>query len=140
MSRVCLLFIHCYDKLVITLYTLVGERCDGMYIVETGEVTVTKLDANDDIRNGPRRVAVLKKGDYFGERALMKSTRRAATVTTTTSCNLLKLDASAFALLLGPLEDIMNQQLAKYIPISLFPYFTPKHQLRERDREKERER
>jgi CRP-like cAMP-binding protein len=57
---------------------------------------------------------LLTRGAYFGERALIKQTRRAATVTAKSAVQLLKLDASAFALLLGPLEEIMKKNMESY--------------------------
>lgn len=88
-----------------------GERGDAMYIVRAGEVRITKLDSGD---TKAREVCVLKAGQYFGERALLTSEPRAATVRATKPTVLLKLDASSFSLLLGPLEDIMNGKMEAY--------------------------
>jgi len=86
-----------------------GDATDGMFIVKEGTLVVTK--------NGPTgeaEVGALGPGDYFGERALIKNEPRAASVTTRGACVLLRLDRSAFSLLLGPLEDIMNKQINNY--------------------------
>lgn len=88
-----------------------GERGDAMYIVRTGECVVTKHDATD---SKSRQVCILEPGQYFGERALLTSEPRAASVIASEASTLLKLDASAFSLLLGPLEDIMQGKMTHY--------------------------
>ncbi len=50
-------------------------------------------------------------GDYFGERALLRDEARAASVVCVTACTVLKIDSSAFRLLMGPLQDIMSKQV-----------------------------
>lgn len=55
-----------------------------------------------------------RRGDFFGERALLTKEPRAATLTASGDVQLLKLDRNAFSLLLGPLEDIMNDGLKRY--------------------------
>ena len=83
-----------------------GDDGYAMYLVWSGNFEVRKKD-NDSLGNG-EIVAKVKKGDYFGERALMKKEPRAATVIATTKSICLKLDRSAFDLLLGPLEDLLK--------------------------------
>jgi CRP-like cAMP-binding protein len=56
-------------------------------------------------------VAVCKTGDYFGERSLVENEPRAATIKAITEVTALRLDRQAFSLLMGPLEDIMKQQV-----------------------------
>ena len=82
-----------------------GDEGDAMYIVYQGEVRILK-DETEVMR--------CKPGDYFGERALLTSEPRAASAVTASPVQLLKLDRNAFALLLGPLEDIMKSNAAKY--------------------------
>jgi len=81
-----------------------GDEGDAMYIVKEGKVDVTK---------GGEVVNSLAPGDYFGERALLNNAARAATVTSKTDVCLLKLDRSAFSLLLGPLESIMKKKASE---------------------------
>lgn len=92
-----------------TIFTQ-GAVGDAMYIVYSGEVTATKK--NDKL--GEHVVARLREGDCFGERALLKKEPRAATITSTSAVQLLKLDSNAFTLLLGPLEDILMNKVASY--------------------------
>merc|ERR1711998_388470 len=51
-----------------------------------------------------------KRGDYFGERALLADEPRTATVTVTSSTvRVLALDHESFSLLLGPLAELMHE-------------------------------
>jgi len=88
-----------------------GDEGDCMYIVHHGNLTVTKKEEGE---TEFKEVLKLKPGDVFGERALMKNERRAATVTSDTECSLLRLPEESFRLLLGPLEDILNHKLISY--------------------------
>lgn len=89
-----------------------GDTGDAFYFVEQGEA--------DIIKNG-EKVGSYKKGDYFGELALLNSAPRAATVKASenqsTAENQLKvvaLDAPAFTRLLGPVRDIMARHAETY--------------------------
>jgi CRP-like cAMP-binding protein len=84
-----------------------GSEGITMYIVQSGEGVGEK----DDVE-----VARCKKGDYFGERALLKNERRAATVKVGPEHEMvcLSVDREAFQLLLGPLENILAQKAASY--------------------------
>jgi protein kinase A len=83
-----------------------------MYIVKTGALVVHKAD-KEKSQERPAVVARCSVGDVFGERALLKNEPRAATVTCVNDSVLLRLDRSAFKLLLGPLEDIISQRIAE---------------------------
>jgi len=82
-----------------------GDVGDCMYILRQGEV-LCDIDGQEVKRYHP--------SDYFGERALIKDEPRAATLTALTFVNALKLDRTAFSLLLGPLEDIMTKRVQSY--------------------------
>lgn len=84
-----------------------GTQGNHMYIVRSGECVVEK---------DGKEVTRCKKGDYFGERALVKNETRAATVKTAenTEVQLLTITREAFHTLLGPLEEILNQQAHSY--------------------------
>ena len=64
-----------------------GDAGDGLYLMVSGEVKV---------QNESREIAVLKKGDFFGEMALLEDAPRSATVIATTECELLKMDKEDF--------------------------------------------
>jgi len=82
-----------------------GSEGNAMYFVVDGTAGCVK-DGEE--------VATCSKGDYFGERALIKDDVRAATVLAKTRCVCLKLDREAFDLLLGPLENIMKKHVESY--------------------------
>jgi CRP/FNR family cyclic AMP-dependent transcriptional regulator len=53
-----------------------GEAGDEMYIIQRGKVRVSK-----DFSGKPHLIAVLEKGEFFGEMAIVSRLRRSATVT-----------------------------------------------------------
>lgn len=75
-----------------------GERADAMYFVTTGEVEV-------DIKPQP---VILGGGQHFGEIALIRHTRRTATVRALTECRLLTLGVAEFERLLEIHTDIRD--------------------------------
>lgn len=79
---------------------------DVMYLVRTGTVKVV-VDGKEVNR--------LNRGDYFGERALLKHQNRAASVTTVGECNCLHLNEAAFSILLGPLDSILEKKQEEYL-------------------------
>lgn len=60
------------------------------------------------------RVMQYKKGDYFGELALIRNTTRSASVFAETDCQCLTLDRHSFKRLLGPLDEIMKRNASVY--------------------------
>merc|ERR1719240_2015037 len=74
-----------------------GDEGDKFYIIRDGEVKCTK---------GGKEVSErLKRGDFFGELALLSSDKRAATVTSTMATTVLYLGRAEFIRMLGPLSD-----------------------------------
>ena len=62
------------------------------------------------------KVKEYKRGDYFGERALLTKEKRAANIIVTSdSCIVLSLDRVTFTRLLGPLEDILRRNMDDYL-------------------------
>ena len=74
---------------------------DNFYLIRSGEVKCTKVGSADEVS---RR---LKKGDFFGELALLSTDKRAATVSSVEKTTVLTLGRVQFTRLLGPLKDIM---------------------------------
>jgi NTE family protein len=68
----------------------IGEPGDVFYVVLDGELEV--WDASDP----PRQTGSLKRGDYFGEMALLQGGKRTATVTVGRRAQLLAIDKPAF--------------------------------------------
>ncbi len=73
-----------------------GEAADAMYFILDGDVEV-------EVRPEPVR---LGKGQYFGEIALIRETRRTATVTALNPCHLLSLHVHDFRELLEENPDL----------------------------------
>jgi cAMP-dependent protein kinase regulator len=55
-----------------------------------------------------------KENDYFGELALLRDQPRAANIIATSDCVLANIDRASFKRLLGPLEDILKRNTARY--------------------------
>ena len=85
-----------------------GDIGKSFFLLEDGEA-----DAYKD--GGSQSVKHYKKGDFFGELALLNDAPRAADVISTTEVKVATLGKSAFARLLGPEEGIMRR--TKYVDI-----------------------
>lgn len=85
-----------------------GEPGSSMYLLYDGEVKIMK-----DGQEVARLVASEAGGvaEIFGERALLTSEPRAATVVVTSEvAKLLVLDRGSFNTLLGPLQDLIDHR------------------------------
>jgi cAMP-dependent protein kinase regulator len=88
-----------------------GETGNVFYFIGDGEATATKtLEAGKP----PVEVMNYKKGDYFGERALIKNEPRAANVIAKTDLTVVSLDRHSFKRLLGPIEEILKRNMEVY--------------------------
>jgi len=83
-----------------------GEAGKEFYVIMEGEARVTIRDPESP--GGEREVMQLKQYDYFGERALLSDSPRAATVKATTKMVLLHISKGLFEEILGPLEGIIE--------------------------------
>lgn len=86
-----------------------GEEGDRLFIVEEGELYATK-----NIHGTDEQVMAYKRGDFFGELALLRKEKRAATVIAKTEVVLLSVDSKSFNRLFGPLEDLMKKKASEY--------------------------
>jgi CRP/FNR family transcriptional regulator, cyclic AMP receptor protein len=68
-----------------------GEEGDKMYIIQEGSVRITKAMGTKE-----HTLAVLSKGDFFGEMAIVSKTPRSATATAATTVKLLGFDREGF--------------------------------------------
>ena len=59
-----------------------------------------------------------KDGDFFGELALIRSEKRAASIVASTPIKVLGVDRKTFKRLLGSIEDIMAKRTAEYEAIN----------------------
>lgn len=78
-----------------------GEIADCMYFVASGEVEVQL----------PTETVILREGGFFGEMALLKERRRAATVRAMTGTQLLVLEADALRRLMERNPDLAKRIL-----------------------------
>ena len=87
------------------------EQGDVFYFISDGEAIATKT-----LEAGKAAVEVMqyKRGDYFGERALIKNEPRAANVIAKSDLTTVCLDRHSFKRLLGPIEEILKRNIASY--------------------------
>ena len=79
-----------------------GDVGDKFYILEAGEAEAQKRGEEKPLKS-------YKKGDYFGELALLEDKPRAASVTSKTEVKVATLGKDGFQRLLGPVESIMRR-------------------------------
>jgi cAMP-dependent protein kinase regulator len=79
-----------------------GDPGHSFYLLESGEAVAYRSD-------NPAPVKHYKKGDFFGELALLNDAPRAASVISSTEVKVATLGKSAFQRLLGPVEGIMRR-------------------------------
>lgn len=82
-----------------------GEAGNNFYILIEGEAEALKEG---------KVVMNYKRGDYFGELALLKDQPRAATVKAKGDCQVVSLNRRSFKRLLGPVEQILKRNLENY--------------------------
>ena len=89
-----------------------GELGDVFYFLEEGNCVATKTLTPGQ----PAKVIKdYKKGDYFGERALIKGEPRYANIIAKSPVvKVISLDRESFKRLLGPIEEILKRNMDKY--------------------------
>ena len=90
-----------------------NNKGDQFYIIADGEVNVVKTTDGKD-----EKLAVLKQGNYFGEKALLKEDVRQASCIAETKVTCLSLGREDFIDMMGTLEDMMtgNREEEKPVP------------------------
>jgi CRP-like cAMP-binding protein len=68
-----------------------GDQGDHMYIIQSGKVRISK-----NVGGREHELAVLEKGDFFGEMAIVSRIARTATATAMTATQLLAFDRQGF--------------------------------------------
>jgi HlyB family type I secretion system ABC transporter len=89
-----------------------GERGGPMYIVEEG-----RLHAFREVDGRREGLAFLRKGDFFGERALFRGEARYGTVEALSDSRLLRLDTPLFERLLADYPEFrkrIEQRISQY--------------------------
>ena len=90
-----------------------GDRGDMFYMIEEGNVAVTKECL------GPDPICILKKGDFFGEKALLSDDIRNATCTATSKVKCLVLVREDFVRMLGNLKEILDTYRERRLALQL---------------------
>ncbi|KAK4168850.1 cyclic adenosine monophosphate-dependent protein kinase [Cladorrhinum sp. PSN259] len=85
-----------------------GDPGHSFFLLEAGEAVAYRSGNETPVKH-------YKKGDFFGELALLNDAPRAASVVSTTEVKVLSLGKSAFQRLLGPVEKIMRR--TKYVGV-----------------------
>ena len=75
-----------------------GETGSCFYLVAEGQLVAYKQQ-----EMGNKLVYVYRRGDYFGEIALLRNLPRQASVKTITDCRLYFINVDSFSRVLGPL-------------------------------------
>lgn len=84
-----------------------GDAGEAFFIVEEGTAEGYAAAAPDE-------KLPYKRGDYFGELALLTEKPRKATVVATSRLKVAQMDAAAFKRLLGKTEDLLKRNADKY--------------------------
>ncbi|KAJ4372990.1 hypothetical protein N0V83_003281 [Neocucurbitaria cava] len=79
-----------------------GDVGESFFLLESGEAQVFKRGIDNAVKQ-------YKKGDYFGELALLNDAPRAASVISETEVKVATLGKNGFQRLLGPVEGIMRR-------------------------------
>ena len=88
-----------------------GDEGDSFYMIEDGNaVAMKQMNPKEDA------IEVFKynPGDYFGELAMLRNQTRAASIKAVTYLEVVALDRDSFNRLIGPLENIMHRNEARY--------------------------
>ncbi|KAL5348763.1 hypothetical protein ACLOAV_006183 [Pseudogymnoascus australis] len=80
-----------------------GDAGEAFYLLEDGEASAYKKGVEMPVKN-------YRKGDYFGELALLNDAPRAASVVCVTDVKVATLGKDGFQRLLGPVEGIMRRE------------------------------
>ena len=73
-----------------------GDIGDTMYIIQSGNILISKA-----IKGKDHQLAVLGKGDFFGEMAIVTNEKRSATAVAKTDSKLLSFDRQGFISMLN---------------------------------------
>jgi cAMP-dependent protein kinase regulator len=88
-----------------------GEEGNTFFLIEEGSAIATKILQG---KSEAEQVYEYKKGDYFGELALLNNSQRKANIIASSDLSLLALDRDTFDRMLGPLREILNRNAHKY--------------------------
>ncbi|KAA8646106.1 hypothetical protein EYZ11_011019 [Aspergillus tanneri] len=79
-----------------------GDPGDAFYLLESGEADAFKSGVEGPVKS-------YRRGDFFGELALLDDKPRAASIVSKTDVKVARLGRDGFKRLLGPVEEIMRR-------------------------------
>ena len=79
-----------------------GEPGDELYVIQEGSVKISKIMNNQEVV-----LAVLRKGDIFGEMALLENKPRTATAETLENCTVLAVNQANFTTLIKTSPELV---------------------------------
>jgi CRP-like cAMP-binding protein len=85
-----------------------GELGTEMFIIQTGKIEILRRVGGED-----RPVAVLERGDFFGEMALLEDLPRSATARALTAARLLRINGATFDQMLKDNPEIAVRMMRK---------------------------
>lgn len=110
------LFSHCSKK-ELGLVAQIADEIDlpeGKTLMREGDrgrEFFVLVEGSADVRRGKRRVNTMRRGDFFGEIALVSRRPRTATVTTTSPVRVLVVTEQSFRSLLDRAPDVQRKVL-----------------------------
>ena len=85
-----------------------GDLGNEMYIVQEGKVEILRLGSD-----GPQRLALLEKGDFFGEMAILDELPRTATAAAVSDARLVEINGATFDQMLRANPEIAIRIMRK---------------------------
>jgi CRP-like cAMP-binding protein len=86
-----------------------GEGGDDMYIIQSGRVAIKKK-----VKDGDATLAVLEKGDFFGEMSILERLPRSATAEVVEPGDLIVISSEVFGGMIKANPEIAIRMLRKY--------------------------
>ena len=86
-----------------------GDEGDEMFIIQSGRVAIKKR-----VKNGETTLAVMEKGDFFGEMAMLERLPRSAKAEVVQAGDLIRIDNETFGDMLKTNSEIAIRMLRKY--------------------------
>jgi len=86
-----------------------GEEGEDMYIIQTGRVAIKKR-----VKDGETTLAVLEKGDFFGEMAILERQPRSAAAEMVDAGDLIVISGAVFGDMIKANPEIAVRMLRKY--------------------------
>ncbi|MFQ5351370.1 MAG: cyclic nucleotide-binding domain-containing protein, partial [Thermoanaerobaculia bacterium] len=85
-----------------------GDLGNEMYIIQDGQVEILRLGTK-----GPQRLALLEKGDFFGEMSVLNELPRNATAAAVTDTRLVEINGATFDQMLRANPEIAIRIMRK---------------------------